>query len=53
LEPKNYRPVAILVILSKVLERIVFKQIVAEAFQPQSSWFSRPPQYINSHDPNV
>ena len=28
LEPKNYRPVAILVILSKVLERIVFKQIV-------------------------
>ena len=28
LEPKNYRPVAILVIMSKVLERIVFQQVI-------------------------
>ena len=28
LEPKNYRPVAILPILSKVLERVMFQQLV-------------------------
>ena len=28
LEPKNYRPVAILCILSKVIERVIFNQIV-------------------------
>ena len=28
LEPKNYRPVAILVIMSKVLERIIFQQVI-------------------------
>ena len=28
LDPKNYRPVALLSILSKVLERIIFKQVV-------------------------
>ena len=29
LQPKNYRPVALLPILSKILERVVFKQVVS------------------------
>ena len=29
LDPKNYRPVAILPILSKILERVIFQQVVA------------------------
>ena len=44
LEPKNYRPVAILCILSKVIERIIFIQIVEfmnsnECFHPNHHGF--------------
>ena len=44
LEPKNYRPVAILPILSKVIERVIFVQIIEymntkEYFHPNNNGF--------------
>ena len=58
LNPKNYRPVAIVPVLSKILERAIFDQITKYLdknglFHPNHHVLQSPAQHNNNPSPNV